>query len=62
MNPQLKQMNLQLLASPKDIPPLFHVGNWATSSLLLDLLELAPITKLILFFLHKDKSHTLLAT
>jgi len=32
-----------------------YVGNWDASSLLLDLLELAPITKLILFFLPKDK-------
>lgn len=50
------------LGYPKRHSPPFHVVNWAASSLLLDLLEQATTTKLILFFLLEDKSHTFLVT
>lgn len=58
----IKRYNPQLLATPEDIDPSLHIGHSDASSLLLDLLELAPITKLILFSLPIDKKHTFLTT
>lgn len=62
MNPTLMQINPPLLATPENIPASFNKVNWAAFSLLLDLLYLAPITKLILFFLPKNKSYSFLVT
>lgn len=56
MNPQLKQMNPPLLATLENIPPSFNIVNSAAFSLLLDLLYLAPITKLIFFSSLKIKA------